>query len=307
MSDGHVNAGDPIRIRSADWNDMLEISRQGGADQDWRRRGGGGGAILATSPTTALARNTGGTDIARWGVVKVGAPIILPADNVNEWGAKLAVDVASPTTLPAGTWLAVATTPIKAGKIGRIAIGGVTQCLLNVIDAGHGSAGALAGDTTLRSMPRGPCTIIWRESGTGSGKRAIVHIGTASIVEEVTGWLIGTPTALAGTTNQWEYPWEEVEYHTTIRWRTRSGGLSSAGGEPKALNSVEANNQGSARESAGVDIAATATSTATLLEIGKGSTKPVYRMWRQPIVGGDPGAYRWVFSEGNEIDVACVE
>lgn len=299
-----VNPGDRLSISASDWNGMRRLVRTQGLG-DGLERGAPLLAVPGTSPTTALAKNVSATAIARGEVVKVGAPLILPTVNAEEWWTRLAVEVQHPTTLPAGTWLGVARTPIGVGRIGRIGVAGVVPCTLNVISASHLYASANAGDTILRSVPAGPHTIVWRETGTGT-KKALVHLGGAVQVAEVTAWLLSA-SLISGAANRWEYVWEEVELHATNGWQTKSGGLSSAGGEPKAWNGVEATNNGSGRESAGVDISTTATSSATLLAIGHGSTKPVYRLWREPVVGGTVGQYRWIFSAENEIDVACVE
>jgi hypothetical protein len=299
-----VNPGDRLSISAGDWNTIRRRMRAREIG-DGSRVGSRMSPLLATTPSIALARNMGVTDIARGDVVRVSAPIIIPADNEEEWWGRLALEVQHPATMPPGAWLGVARAPIAAGKFGRVAVAGVVQCRLNVTDAGHLFAGANAGDTILRSRASGPHTIIWRETGTGA-KRALVHLGGAQVVQEVTAWLTGG-AIISGAANRWEYDWQEVQLHASSGWQAKSGGLSSAAGEPKAWNGVEATNDGSGRESAGVDIAPTSYSTATLLRIGHGGLKPVYRMWREPIVSGTVGAYRWIFTEGNEIDVACEE
>lgn len=298
-----VNPGDRLRIGAGDWNDVRRYVRA-------RRLGDGleGGAnpigLLSTTQTIAMARNTGETDLERGDVAKVTAPIVLPADNEAEWWNRLSVDVARPATVALGDWLGVVVTPIPAGRIGRVVLAGVTQCRLNVIHASHVLAGAIGGDAILRTNTVGPHAIVWKESGTGT-KRAIVQLGGSVQAQEwVTAWLTGA-SAISGESNRWAYDWQEVELHATSGWQVKSGGLDSTT-DGLAWNGVEATNDGTAYESAGVSVAATAEATATLRAIGHGGLKPVYRMWREPVVGGAAGAHRWIFTEGNEIDVACV-
>ena len=105
-----------------------------------------------------------------------------------------------------GSAFVVAVEPIAAGKIGRVAVAGVVQAKINITDAGHGFATAKDGDLTqLSSAASGDAQILWKESGAGASKWAIVRFGAgagASIrLGKVTGTWSKNGTA---TVTQWK-------------------------------------------------------------------------------------------------------
>jgi hypothetical protein len=77
-----------------------------------------------------------------------------------------------------GSSFVVAVEPIAAGKIGRVAVAGVVQAKINVVSESDTFATAKDGDLTqLSSASSGEATILWKESGTGAGKWALVRFG----------------------------------------------------------------------------------------------------------------------------------
>lgn len=105
-----------------------------------------------------------------------------------------------------GSAFVVAVEPIAAGKIGRVAVAGVVQAKINITDAGHGFATAKDGDLTqLSSAASGEVQILWKESGTGASKWAIVRFGGAAGAAIRLGKVTGTwsKNATASVT-QWK-------------------------------------------------------------------------------------------------------
>lgn len=164
---------DRLRIRATDWNAINRAARR--VNQTGVDLGGQSPSLLATSPTTALARNTGDEAIPRWGAVLCSGPVVLPDDNEAEWGMRLALDVAIPTAVDQWSWAAVATTPIAAGKFGRVCVSGAVQSIVVVLDEDHRFAELADDEQYLQSAVAGPCRILWKEDGTGE-KRAIVAV-----------------------------------------------------------------------------------------------------------------------------------
>ena len=67
--------------------------------------------------------------------------------------------------------------PIPAhGGVGRVAIGGIAVCTVNVTDAAHKYANPTPGDETrMTSAATGQVRILWKDSGTGN-KTAVVYL-----------------------------------------------------------------------------------------------------------------------------------
>jgi hypothetical protein len=75
---------------------------------------------------------------------------------------------------------AVAVEPIATGGIGRVAVGGVVQCKVEIND--DGDEFVEAGDSVdeLVTGTSGQGAILWKESGTGAGKWALIRFGAGA-------------------------------------------------------------------------------------------------------------------------------
>jgi len=201
-----VRPADRLRIRAADWNAMTRAARQ--IDAMPLAVGAPGPGLLATSPTTALARNTDEELIPQFGVVVCTGPVIPPSDAEAEWARRLAVDCKIPDTDDPLAWIAIAATPISPGKFGRIVVAGAVQAIVNVTSTGHKFAVIESGEPYLQSASSGPMRLLWSESGTGE-KRAFVALG-ASAAPPGLRFKISGASAIAGRQFQWDYPGSEA-------------------------------------------------------------------------------------------------
>lgn len=183
----NVRRGDQLRLRAADFSAIQAATRR--VQEAPTEIGGGRSRLLATSPTRALARNTGDDDIQRYGAVICSAPVIAPSVNEDEWGLRLALDCSIPATDDPFAWIAIATTPIAAGKFGNICVSGATQAIVVVSDSSHRFAAAKDGEEFLQSAVGGPARILWKESGTGT-KKAIVAVNGGVIAGDVASGVI---------------------------------------------------------------------------------------------------------------------
>lgn len=128
-----------------------------------------------------------------------GSPVLKPytwcycqaSVTVPQWGILAITGVATTSyqempVLTGGTptdtttaWC-VAVEPIAGGKIGRVAVGGAVVCKIEVSSAGDKFAACKASSAELKSGSKGEGLILWNESGTGSGKWAIVRLASSS-------------------------------------------------------------------------------------------------------------------------------
>jgi hypothetical protein len=74
----------------------------------------------------------------------------------------------------------VAVEPIRNGAIGQVAVDGVVQVKLDVLNAADATAGPKVNSRTELQTGGGNATILWKETGTGPGKWGLVRFGGRS-------------------------------------------------------------------------------------------------------------------------------
>lgn len=180
MSEGRIQPG-PIRgqISARAWN-----RAQDAADIVLGERFSavGPGPSDSLPPyTPILVKNGTASACNRWGVLSVAGVVFTPSGTTGAATQQFQDQPVLSGGLPTGgSAFIVAVEPIAAGKVGRAAVAGVVQAKINVTDAAHTFATAKDGDVTqLASAASGEATILWKESGTGSSKWAIVRFGAA--------------------------------------------------------------------------------------------------------------------------------
>jgi hypothetical protein len=124
-------------------------------------------------------RNDTGADLDRYAVVGLGDPIIDNSENLAEFQGRVTFQGETPDIdLHVGKF-AVLIEPLPDGKIGLAIAAGVCQVLLTVSAADDRYADIEDAETGhLTSGGSGSAQILWKETGTGSGKWAIVRLGT---------------------------------------------------------------------------------------------------------------------------------
>ena len=129
--------------------------------------------------TPILARNSTTGTVSRWGVLSVAGVVFTPSGATGNATQQFQDQPVLSGGLPTGGQsFVVAVEPIAAGKIGRVAVAGVVQAKINVVAESDTFATAKDGDLTqLTSASSGEAQILWKESGTGTGKWAIVRFG----------------------------------------------------------------------------------------------------------------------------------
>lgn len=161
---GRVKAGDPLRL-SARWvNAVSDLLGE---------RSGERPIVAAVGTETApLVLNDTDEDLEEFSVVRLGDPLFLPT--VSESKCKyLQANVGGMPV--AGEPFAITQTPLRSGVIGKAIVLGETFCTLNVADEADTHASPADDDTAdLATGTSGPARILWKDDGTGPGKRAKV-------------------------------------------------------------------------------------------------------------------------------------
>ena len=157
--------------------------------------------------TGILAKNATTGSVRRWGVLSVAGVVFTPSGATGNATQQFQDQPVLSGGLPTGgSAFVVAVEPIAAGKIGRVAVAGVVQAKINITDAGHTFATAKDNDLTqLSSADSGDAQILWKESGTGASKWAIVRFGAGAGASIRLGKVTGTwsKNATASVT-QWK-------------------------------------------------------------------------------------------------------
>jgi hypothetical protein len=182
MSDGRIQAGQDIRtaISARAWNRSQEAADLvlGGRPSLQGGPVGSGGVPY----TWCYAKNTTAGTVPRWGVMAIDGLEIEPTSESGGATAQFeAMPVLSGKTPSSGdaAW-AVAVEPIVAGKIGRVAVGGVVQCKVDIDDEDDEFVAAGDSVAELATGTEGQGAILWKESGTGAGKWALIRFGAGA-------------------------------------------------------------------------------------------------------------------------------
>jgi hypothetical protein len=138
-----------------------------------------------------------GFTVARWGIVEITGVEITPTSTATDAATKSFEEqpiVTGGTPSATTTAWGVAVEPIESGKIGRLAVGGVVQCKVEVTSADDKFVACKASASEIKTGVKGEGLILYKESGTGSGKWALVRIGTTATTEidVITGVTLGT-------------------------------------------------------------------------------------------------------------------
>lgn len=163
--------GDPLSIGARDWGDMLRVVeryRNGQIKFD--------APTLETaiqSATTAKVLNESGSNLDQCAVIGLGAPIITPTLNQQEFIRNFAFRTVAPLPRRWG----IVQGPIPAGEIGTVCIAGATACKIVVTDESLPvNFITVESGVLVPSYASGDATVLWREGGTGE-QWAIIRIG----------------------------------------------------------------------------------------------------------------------------------
>jgi hypothetical protein len=172
--DGRIEQGQPLRgaISARAWNRAqdaadLVLGANPGTE-------GVPGSPVLKPYTWCYAKAS--TTVARWGVLAITGVEITPTSSAGGATASFEEMPVLQGGTPSATTTAwcVAVEPIESGKIGKVAVGGVVQCKVTVDKADDKFVACAS--TGLKTGTTGEGLILWKESGTGSGKWALVRL-----------------------------------------------------------------------------------------------------------------------------------
>lgn len=164
-----VRSGQPFQPSAQTWNTFID------AAEFYKRQqmqiGRTGQEHNDLPPGVILLKNESGSDLARFNVLGLGDPIILPSANEDEF--KNRVTFRGETTAIAnheGKW-ALALEPIANNRIGRAALSGVFPARVTFDNATQYQtferADISAGSTVLKANGAGAAEILWSEKTSG--------------------------------------------------------------------------------------------------------------------------------------------
>lgn len=166
---------DPLQLlTSARWLNAVSAVASGGVGGG---PSGGGSADGGRMPLFCKIKNTSDTDVPRYGVLGIDAPLINKTDNEKYFlGPVLQFKGVKPTQEHVGR-LAFCLGPIKQGKIGDAIIPCAVQTKVDIVEATHRHANIIDDDVAkLKSGASGTFPMVPGETGTGV-KWAVVFMG----------------------------------------------------------------------------------------------------------------------------------
>lgn len=175
-----VQRGDPLRISAETFNTMIEAARDYRARQ---HRTSSDAREHFTDHGVILVKNQSGAARNRFDILGLDAPVISPADNLDEFKSRPALVGVTPELPTHAGRFCILLEPLASGSIGRALVSGVGVARVNVIDPGHRFAEVVHEDPTrLRSAHAGSVEILWKDSGTGGDRWAVVRLGGGELV-----------------------------------------------------------------------------------------------------------------------------
>lgn len=234
--DGRIEPGQPLRgaISARAWNraqDAADLVLGAYAGTE----GGSPGSPVLKPYTWVYCKPS--VTVARWGVLAITGMDITPTSSSGGATAQFEEMPVVTGGTPSATTTAwcVAVEPIESGKIGRVAVGGVVQCKVEVTSADDKFVACKASATELKSGAAGEGLILWKESGTGTGKWALVRLGTTRSLVRGTfsaPWNKGsTKTVTDATTSGVTYANVQNYFASVTGTGTKACAIAFVGGE----------------------------------------------------------------------------
>ena len=164
-----------------------------------------GNTLRPYTPILVCNRTTGTAD--RWGCLSIDGLQVLPS---GPTGASTSTFEDTPVLrggLPtAGMPFVVPVEPIAPSGIGFAAVDGVVPVKIDIVSADHKFATAKDGTLgELKSASSGTAEILWKESGTGAGKWALVRFGAGAGGGAKLGKFTGTwSKGSSATVTEWK-------------------------------------------------------------------------------------------------------
>ncbi len=173
---GKVKIGDPLRISTAAYNAFVDAAMAHRSQQHGvagRRE-----PFFLDGRNLVRVKNTSDAAVGQFGILGVDGVIFEPSGNLAMFKQEVAILGSTPSVSAHSSGrFVVCAEPIDSGRIGLAWGSGVCLAQINVGDESHRFADIAEGDSAcLASSSSGPCTILWKETGTGQ-KWAVIRFG----------------------------------------------------------------------------------------------------------------------------------
>jgi hypothetical protein len=176
-----VQPGDPLKIPAEAWNALVDLSRQQKNQRHDQLTESEG---TSRQTTLAKVRNQTGVDLDRFSIVELGAPIITPTANLQEFKRQISFQGLVPSS-GTGPRFGVLLEPLKNNMIGTAACGGCVITRVSVGINAYTCAETVAGQNGyLQSVPHGPASVLWIEA-SGTVRWAVIRFDDANYEEIV--------------------------------------------------------------------------------------------------------------------------
>jgi hypothetical protein len=154
-----VQPGQRLEITAEAYNAFLDAAR---AVREHKQFGTEASPFFRQSGIVKV-KNASGSDQARFAVLGLTTPLILPADNLDEFKRQVTFQGVVPVPNQHAGRFAVLLEPLPAGQIGLAVIAGVVPVRLAVDPAQlYDGAEIIPGDTEkLRNVPHGSARVLW--------------------------------------------------------------------------------------------------------------------------------------------------
>lgn len=200
-------------LPAAAWNAFLDASKYSKANSS---NVGGKAVPKDTKNGMVYVRNDTGSTIIQFGIVGLGAPIITPTNNEQEFKRVSVFSGEVPSFADHIGTFAVLAEPLAADAVGLAYIEGIVPVQLYVFDDTYECPAAdieeSDGSTEeLRAFAHGSARILWREGGTGT-QWAIVQLGPKPKTFPVD--LTQVSGTAGGPFNQASWTYDVVDYYT---------------------------------------------------------------------------------------------
>jgi hypothetical protein len=206
-----VQPGQRLEIPAAAYNAFLDAAR---AAREHKQFGAEASQFFRQSGIVKV-RNASGADQGRFAILGLTEPIILPADNPNEFKRQVTFEGTVPVQNVHKGKFAVLLEPVADGKIGLAVAAGVVPVRLQVSPAQlYGYAEIIHGSTqALRNQPHGSARVLWIESSGSAERWAVVrldegdyqaHVLITSNVPDAYGYYPGEVQRYDVSTQTWQ-------------------------------------------------------------------------------------------------------
>jgi hypothetical protein len=186
-SEGKASPGQPFSAPKAEiWNSMIDA---GNAYRNARLSNGEPGPTRPRQTDIIKLKNNSGADRSRGEILRINGKAITDLSDEHLW-----LIGSAPTD--AG-YFGILKEPIASGSIGQVQVSGCCMAMVDIVDADHTRAKAVASQYVLESSDDGPIEIVYKPSGSGELECVVRFGGGGEGGPKLFGFVLGDEKLLA--------------------------------------------------------------------------------------------------------------